>query len=113
MAMIKCRECGKEISSRAESCPYCGFKTRYGRNEAENKSNSVMMIVMLVLIVIGLIMVFTNVSIYIEDTDGWGGYTYTAPLTDHELGVIFGFILGTGFVGGGISGLINMKKNQK
>lgn len=24
MAMIKCRECGREISDQAPSCPYCG-----------------------------------------------------------------------------------------
>ncbi len=24
MALIKCSECGKEISSNAESCPHCG-----------------------------------------------------------------------------------------
>lgn len=24
MSMIKCKECGKEISSSAEHCPYCG-----------------------------------------------------------------------------------------
>lgn len=26
MAMIKCKECGEEISSTAEYCPHCGFK---------------------------------------------------------------------------------------
>jgi hypothetical protein len=26
MALIKCKECGKEISSQAESCPNCGRK---------------------------------------------------------------------------------------
>lgn len=26
MALIKCRECGKEISDKAESCPNCGYK---------------------------------------------------------------------------------------
>lgn len=25
MAMIKCKECGKEISNKANSCPHCGF----------------------------------------------------------------------------------------
>ena|ERR1700735_1722300 len=25
MALIKCKECGKEISSQAESCPNCGL----------------------------------------------------------------------------------------
>lgn len=24
MALIKCRECGKEVSSNAASCPHCG-----------------------------------------------------------------------------------------
>ena len=25
MALIKCPECGKEISDKAVSCPHCGF----------------------------------------------------------------------------------------
>jgi ribosomal protein L37E len=25
MALIKCKECGKEVSNKAESCPNCGF----------------------------------------------------------------------------------------
>lgn len=28
MALIKCPECGREISNRAESCPHCGFPIR-------------------------------------------------------------------------------------
>lgn len=113
MAMIKCRECGKEISSRAENCPYCGYKTRYGRSEAENKSSSVMAVVMLIMIAVGLILVFVNVSTYIEDTSGyWPDYSYSAPFTDHETGVIVGFIIGTGLLGGGASGLWNMYKNR-
>ena len=30
MAMIKCHECGKEISSKAEGCPHCGAKPKKG-----------------------------------------------------------------------------------
>ena len=26
MALIKCKECGKEMSSQADACPNCGFK---------------------------------------------------------------------------------------
>lgn len=26
MAIIECKECGKEISSKADKCPYCGIK---------------------------------------------------------------------------------------
>lgn len=26
MAVLECRECGKEISTDAETCPHCGIK---------------------------------------------------------------------------------------
>lgn len=26
MALVKCKECKKEISSKAELCPHCGYK---------------------------------------------------------------------------------------
>lgn len=35
MALIKCPECGKEISDKAESCPHCGYPIT-GNVEAEN-----------------------------------------------------------------------------
>ena len=28
MALIKCKECGKEISDQAESCPNCGYRIK-------------------------------------------------------------------------------------
>ena len=36
MALIKCPECKKEISSKAKSCPNCGYPI----NEKENKKDS-------------------------------------------------------------------------
>ncbi len=35
MALIKCQECGKEISDTAEACPHCGFSSR-----SENKKKA-------------------------------------------------------------------------
>lgn len=26
MALIKCPECGRELSDRADMCPHCGYK---------------------------------------------------------------------------------------
>lgn len=37
MALIKCPECGKEISDRAKSCPNCGFPIT---DEKENQTRS-------------------------------------------------------------------------
>ena len=31
MALIECRECGKEISKKAEMCPNCGSATKSGK----------------------------------------------------------------------------------
>ena len=36
MALIKCKECGKEISDAADSCPHCGFPLKQESNNDEN-----------------------------------------------------------------------------
>ena len=38
MALVKCRECGKEISDTAERCPNCGCVTHHGQEQKEAKS---------------------------------------------------------------------------
>lgn len=39
MALIKCSECGKEISDKAASCPNCGCPAQYQVNAQKNTSN--------------------------------------------------------------------------
>jgi uncharacterized membrane protein YvbJ len=36
MALIKCKECGREISDAADSCPHCGFPLKQESNNNEN-----------------------------------------------------------------------------
>ena len=40
MALIKCPECGKEISDAAVKCPNCGYpvKAEQKKKEKENKN---------------------------------------------------------------------------
>ncbi len=40
MALIKCPECGKEISDRAESCPNCGYQLKNKDILQKNKDKS-------------------------------------------------------------------------
>lgn len=40
MALIKCKNCGKEISSKANSCPNCGKVYNY-----KNSNNSVLYLI--------------------------------------------------------------------
>lgn len=44
MALIKCKECGKEISNKAKTCPHCGAKVK--------KSASMGCLVMIIVIVL-------------------------------------------------------------
>ena len=37
MALIKCTECGKEISDKAKLCPLCGAPTAFAKNQSEKK----------------------------------------------------------------------------
>ncbi len=39
MALIKCHECGKEISNQAPTCPYCGIQHYYVYNKSEDYYN--------------------------------------------------------------------------
>jgi len=37
MPLIKCQECGKEISDQATACPNCGAPTKYGQKDAKKE----------------------------------------------------------------------------
>jgi predicted nucleic acid-binding Zn ribbon protein len=36
MALVPCRECGKEVSDQAEACPFCGIKTPSKKKRQRN-----------------------------------------------------------------------------
>lgn len=58
MALIKCAECGKEISDSAERCPNCGCTTRAGNDKAELKGLGIGGLIGIILLVLGLIVLF-------------------------------------------------------
>lgn len=57
MALIKCPECGKEISDKATSCPNCGCPST-DIEDAEKINDTTQGILALFLCVLGLIMAF-------------------------------------------------------
>lgn len=59
MAMIRCFECGKEISDSAERCPHCGCVTSSGETKSQAKA-------ILVQWVISAIALFAGIMLFIS-----------------------------------------------
>ncbi|MGB2632042.1 MAG: zinc ribbon domain-containing protein, partial [Minisyncoccales bacterium] len=68
MALIKCSECGREISDKAETCPACGSPLQDKKIqkpvviEQTSKSWKVIQLISGILIIVGLFMVFGNAA---------------------------------------------------
>ncbi len=103
MAMIKCRECGKEISSRAEVCPNCGAKTRYGVQSSEGKVAGWILIIGIILGLLGIFLLFSGIQ-SIQSSSQWY-YHYTPSNSE-----ITQISLGGGLIGGAIYAFIYIKK---
>ncbi len=68
MALIKCPECGKKMSDKAESCPHCGYSLERKVSKSSNntleklksKWNNKYLLVLLVVLVGGYFLFFSN-----------------------------------------------------
>lgn len=67
MALIKCPECGKEISDKAESCIGCGYvinsKNKINVNKKNKKASRIIIIIIVLVVLVGAISV-GSVMIY-------------------------------------------------
>lgn len=78
MALIKCSECGKEISDSAESCPHCGCKTSHGQTVNREKTGILVRYAFSVgALIIGIILLCSGLSFINEYTSSyWGEYLW-------------------------------------
>lgn len=62
MALIKCEECGKEISDQAASCPNCGYKQNQLEEKKVNlsKNKKLLLGIGMVISLIVLVVALTN-----------------------------------------------------
>ena len=69
MALIRCPECGKEISDSAQVCPNCGCKTELGN---QNEIMKTSLLVDIGFTVLGIICaIFAFVAYYTVSTDAF------------------------------------------
>ena len=57
MALIKCEECGNEISENAKICPNCGAKNKI-REKKDNIIIAVLVPLFLIIMLIGIFFLF-------------------------------------------------------
>ena len=65
MSMMKCPECGNEISDTAKTCPKCGYQIKVEATpepSTEHKSDSSSTLIYAVLAIIFLLLTFYNAS---------------------------------------------------
>ena len=66
MALIKCSECGREISDTAKICPHCGYKTAYAQKNEQAKTimhmSLIVNLICISLYIIGAILFFSGIS---------------------------------------------------
>lgn len=82
MALIKCPECDKKVSDKAESCPHCGysFKKKIEINddklkELNGKWNNKYLIIILIVLVIGYFLFFNGSKTNNTNTGNGGSPT--------------------------------------
>lgn len=56
--LVKCKECGKEISDQAITCPHCGAPTPKVEEDKDKKKGSCLyaIFIVIVLFVVGLVL---------------------------------------------------------
>lgn len=106
MALIKCEECGREISSTAEKCPYCGYSTQYGHDAVEKKHCALYATVGTTELFIGVFMVLLNFSEFVDKFPDIA--EYYKYFSDESKTAIWIFIIGVLLLIHGISNLANM-----
>lgn len=55
MALIKCKECGKEISDTAKACPNCGAKIKAKKFILKNYKKTIIISFLIIFVIVGVI----------------------------------------------------------
>lgn len=104
MALIKCSECGKEISDQAEICPNCGVKTKACQvkqaNQETEKAINTASLISIVFVIIGIVLLGSSLITIFENLDkysywikyGWADYSDVFSIGD-VIKIIIGMFL--------------------
>lgn len=86
MALIKCPECGKEISDKAEKCPNCGYPVNNVQNSTNKNRIVIIMIKIIVIVIVSIIIaiIFKQGKEKVDITNGGGDVSMESELLDYS-----------------------------
>lgn len=106
MAMIVCEECGKEISSTAETCPHCGTKTKFYKK----KDRTIAVYICYAAIAIGLFLLIPALVTLADNYNDWYFWNW---YTERSNAVMQNIGMGVGLTGGGLGCLLGFRIRAK
>lgn len=85
MALIKCPECGKEISDTVKSCPHCGYKIKISKTK--NSRMRIMYAIIVIILVIGIIVLtaYFVINNKKESIDNYVGQSIQSVVNSEKL----------------------------
>lgn len=85
MALIKCSECGKEISNKAKTCPNCGAPVKLDDLKQEvSWGKAIGIIVGILFVILGLFLMFDGLNKMSNDVSNSKKYdTYTVTIWEN------------------------------
>lgn len=111
MALIYCKDCGKEISIDCRKCPSCGAETAHGKIRGEWIGLLISCVVAFVFVIWGLIWALEYIGPFFEFMELSSSYREWVWEYDDEIQkIVWRFVFGVAFVIGGIIDACVIKK---
>lgn len=121
MALIKCKECGTEISSTASNCPRCGYRTEHGKSQTQSIVDLISLLLLFAGICLGLYWFFANIETVgyifklLEDYDYYSKYYGVLEyleykFADEAVAALWEFMAGIVLIVCGLIGMHSLKK---
>ena len=82
MALIKCKECGKQISDTATSCPHCGYELKKKITKPKKTGAIIILIANSIFLIFFILMLLASLAPTQQNpeyTNSTGGITIGAP----------------------------------
>lgn len=113
MALINCRECGKQISDSAKQCPHCGCGTQFGKNVAQAQGLNVALLIGCVAGLIGMFLFWSGLMPMQEGIADYGSLFRWLDRDDEAGGIFVKVCFGLGMTIGSVVISLKVRREAK